>query len=522
MQTMTAALVMFGPCWLLAIGLIPQRLAERQPKRMLQLARFGTSASLTAVMSIGLIFLFEGSLRFTMARFDVYLDALALTMLLLVAYAGCLSVSYVRHRSASASAQGRLLKWLALAVGSAMMLVVSGNLIQFAMAWLGLNLAGQRLPRCTAVAQAIGIEARKLLFFSRLGDLCLILAVSVLYHDLGPITFAEIFTAAQAALVDSLSSNVWGLSGAAFLLALSLILRLLPLAYFVLLADATRISSPVLGLLFAWIINACGFVMARMSHVLAINPAAMNLLAISGAAVFLSGVSAILLSNKPDKLLNACMLAQGGFLALQCGVGAFSSAVLSIFVCVVYLVHALCGYGGMGDMTERTQSALATSQHRTNELLLPLFLALTTTFLAALAVGLNPVAQPETVMPGMMLQCLFAYFLWGSLDSSTVQKPIPRVIELMALVGMSYFAMQRCFLIGLQEVVPVASMELALFNERLLGLVLGGILVLLIGHNHAWASARLHFYARPRLGILLHRIARWKWLAAVRQTRGEF
>ena len=61
-----------------------------------------------------------------------------------------------------------------------------------------------------------------------------------------------------------------------------------------------------------------------------------------------------------------------------------------------------------------------------------------------------------------------------------------------------------------------------LFNERLLGLVLGGILVLLIGHNHAWASARLHFYARPRLGILLHRIARWKWLAAVRQTRGEF
>jgi uncharacterized protein len=90
---------------------------------------------------------------------------------------------YSRNYLAGDPGQGRFFRWLALTVGSVLLLVVSGNLALFALAWIATSLSLHQLLTVYPDRPAARLAARKKAVFSRLGDLCLVAAIVLAWRD---------------------------------------------------------------------------------------------------------------------------------------------------------------------------------------------------------------------------------------------------------------------------------------------------------------------------------------------------
>jgi len=114
------------------------------------------------------------------------------------------------------------------------------------------------------------------------------------------------------------------------------------------LPDTMETQTPLSALMHAGIINAGGFLIVRLSPVVSLSPVALNTLAIVGAftAIFASLVMMTQASIK--RMLALSTIAQMGFMMLQCGLGAFSIAVLHIVAHSLYKAHAFFIVGQRG------------------------------------------------------------------------------------------------------------------------------------------------------------------------------
>ena len=116
--------------------------------------------------------------------FGLYLDSLTASMLLLVTFVGTIVVRYSRNYLSGDPGQGRFTKWLCVTVGAVLLLIISGNLLQFAVAWFATSLGLHRLLLFYPDRQAAVLAARKKFLASQLGDLCLLTAAALIYWSL--------------------------------------------------------------------------------------------------------------------------------------------------------------------------------------------------------------------------------------------------------------------------------------------------------------------------------------------------
>ena len=113
------------------------------------------------------------------------------------------------------------------------------------------------------------------------------------------------------------------------------------------LPDTMETPTPVSALMHAGIINAGGFLIVRLSPLVTLSPLSLHILAVVGAftAIFASLVMMTQASVK--RMLAFSTIAQMGFMMLQCGVGAFSIAVLHIVAHSLYKAHAFLSSGSV-------------------------------------------------------------------------------------------------------------------------------------------------------------------------------
>jgi len=127
----------------------------------------------------------------------VYLDSLSSIMLLLITFIGAIIIRYSISYLDRDATQGRFLKWIALTLGTVLLLVVSRNLVMFTAAWMltsfGLH---QLLTHYSDRSWAVW-AARKKFLISRLGDVMLLAALGLTYFCFGSVEYSEIFAAAK-------------------------------------------------------------------------------------------------------------------------------------------------------------------------------------------------------------------------------------------------------------------------------------------------------------------------------------
>lgn len=282
-------------------------------------------------------------------QFSVYIDGVSTLMLTLVAIVAWVICRFsVRYLDGEPN-QGSYFRWTSFTIGAVSLFVVAGNLVVMVLALLLTSIGLHQLlvhyvDRPTA-HRAAGIK----FFFSRLGDVSLIGAAVLLYGEFGTLELPQMFTAARS-LSASVIDDRGALFAAACLIGSCAIFKSAQFPFHTWLPETMEAPTPVSALMHAGIVNAGGYVLIRMSPIVSLSPAAMWMIAGMGALTAIMAAVVMLPQTSVKGTLAWSTIAQMGFMILQCGLGAFSAAMLHIIAHSLYKAHAFLSSGSV--MTE--------------------------------------------------------------------------------------------------------------------------------------------------------------------------
>ncbi|MBS0630894.1 MAG: oxidoreductase [Verrucomicrobia bacterium] len=334
---------------------------------------------------------FAGALR---------LDVLSAIMVVLVTFLGARILDYARPCLAGDPHQSRFFSWMSLTLASVVLLVLAGQLLLLLAAWMATSLCLHRLLLHFPGRSGAVFAARKKFVISRLGDACLLGAALVLHAHHGTYDLAAI-------LADFTAGRTGGAAAAGLLLAGCAMLKSAQFPFHSWLPDTMETPTPVSAFMHAGIINAGGFLVIRLAPVFAAAPRASALLAVAGALTAAFGAVVMLAQPSVKRALAYSTIAQMGFMILQCGLGAYSLALLHIAAHSLYKAHAFLTAGSTIGAVPRAAVPLRAPALTFGVLAGGLLVALGATLAHALA----PTLPPGTRVFGVVLAVAVAYGL---------------------------------------------------------------------------------------------------------------
>lgn len=268
------------------------------------------------------------------------IDAVSVTMLLLVSFVGWIVVRYCRTYLDGEARQGAFTGWLCAALATVLLLVQAGNLVQLVVAWTATSITLHRLLLFYPERRSAQRAARKKRLFSVAGAVALVLAASLLRWAFGTTDIATINTLARS------GNGEWSVFVAAALLATAALFKSAQFPTHGWLTEVMEAPTPVSALLHAGVINAGGFLIIRFADVMLLAPGTLAVLAIIGGFTALFGALVMLTQSAVKTSLAWSTVAQMGFMMLQCGLALFPLALLHIVAHSLYKAHAFLASGG--------------------------------------------------------------------------------------------------------------------------------------------------------------------------------
>jgi uncharacterized protein YbcC (UPF0753/DUF2309 family)/formate hydrogenlyase subunit 3/multisubunit Na+/H+ antiporter MnhD subunit len=434
-----------GPLALAAVGVIPAAAANRHPAAMATSAFVASSVALSIAVVALIGHLASGPLRTDTIGahgigFAFYLDAPAAIVFVLVAFVGAVVIRYSRHYLDGDANQGRFIKWLCLTLASVLVLIVSGNLLQLALAWIATSLGLHRLLVFYPERPGAVLAARKKFVASRIGDLCLIGAIVLMYRLFGSLDITEITS--RAASFRSAASLLGSADAVAALLVTAALLKSAQFPLHGWLLEVMETPTPVSALLHAGIINAGGFLLLRLSDVVVLSALSLDMLIVAGGITAVFGSTVMLTQTSVKVSLAYSTVAQMGFMLLQCGLGAFSAALLHIVAHSLYKAHAFLASGSVIDLTRASWSLDAKGRPHPARLALALGTVLSFALAAVSLFGVTVAKEPSFFVLGAVVVFGFAYLIVNALDVPPEAYVVRRTVLVALGVAAAYFALQ--------------------------------------------------------------------------------
>jgi NAD(P)H-quinone oxidoreductase subunit 5 len=416
--TLTAMLAGASPLALLLFGALPERLGRRNGLRAAKTGAFIAwvtfGFALTATVSLA-----RGRaadcrlLALGTFHLGVYFNSLSAVLLSLISFLLAVVARYSVNYLSGDPGQGRFTKWLCLTGGSVLVIVISGNLVQFALAWSATSWCLHQLLVFYPERPGALLAARKKFIISRLGDLCLLAVVLLVFDQFRTWDFSGIFAMARQLHATGVAAGGREISAICFLLVAGAMLKSAQFPFHSWLPDTMETPTPVSALMHAGIINAGGFLIIRLSPLVTLSPAAMSTLALFGAFTA-SFASLVMLTHASVKRsLAFSTVAQMGFMMLECGLGAFGLAGLHLVAHSLYKAHAFLGSGSL----DRLAKSAWTPAEKPNAH--PLILAAAFATAGGLALGGAAIFhadyrhEPALPVLGGTLAMALAYALWN-------------------------------------------------------------------------------------------------------------
>ena len=268
-------------------------------------------------------------------------DALGSIVLLLVTFIGWVITRYSQSYMGGDAGQARYVRWLMATLAAVALVIVTNNLAVLAVAWLATSLALHQLLTFFSHRPAAMIAAHKKFLASRLGDVCIFAAVILIGTTLGSLQIDQIIAKAQA-----LSNYPGALKVAVFLLVISALLKCAQLPVHGWLIQVMEAPTPVSALLHAGIVNLGGFLLIRLSPLVAEVAGAQTLLVVVGSVTAVVAALVMMTRISVKVMLAWSTCAQMGFMLMQCGLGAYELALLHLVAHSLYKAHAFLAAGG--------------------------------------------------------------------------------------------------------------------------------------------------------------------------------
>ena len=349
-------------------------------------------------------------------KLSLYLDSLSALMLLLVTFLGVVVARYSVNYLAGDPGQERFSRWLVLTLASVSTMVISSNLLMFALAWVATSLSLHKLLLFYPDRPRAVLAARKKFIVSRIGDVCLLAALVLVWQVFGTWDFQAIFAASAQHQSESAISWICGLLVAAALI------KSAQFPFHSWLPDTLETPTPVSALMHAGIINAGGFLVVRLSPLITQSPGSLDALALVGAFTALFASVIMMTQTSIKKSLAWSTVAQMGFMMLQCGLGAFALAMLHIVAHSLYKAHAFLSSGSIVNIAK--SAWVPTGRPAAHPLIV------LGSLLTAVAVGcgmgalfgLHLESDPGHLLLIAVFVMALAHMLWTLWSSSMMQK----------------------------------------------------------------------------------------------------
>jgi NAD(P)H-quinone oxidoreductase subunit 5 len=440
--------VLSGPLALVAAAAISSSAADAAPRSMARrtFAAACFALGVAAVSAVAVLVsgpVTTGTLGWRGIGIGFHVDRLSAVMFVLVSFIGVVVLRYSRNYLDGDARHGAFLKWLTLTLAAVLVLIVSGNLAQFILAWIATSLGLNRLLLFYPGRPGAQLAARKKFLASRIGDLCLVVAAILLLRAFGTLEFATLFASAEAALAAGQGSA--GISVAALLIVVAALMKSAQLPLHGWLIEVMETPTPVSALLHAGIINAGGFLILRMADIMVLSTGALETLAIAGGVTALFGSVVMLTQTSVKVSLAWSTVAQMGFMLLQCGLGAFSAALLHIVAHSLYKAHAFLSSGSVIDLARASINLSSSSpggQPHPARLVLALIGVMGVTLIVAALFGATLTENPGAFTLGAILLMGLTHLMANAIDERPNSYVIARSAALAVGVAVAYFALQ--------------------------------------------------------------------------------
>jgi NAD(P)H-quinone oxidoreductase subunit 5 len=445
MQTSLLWLVALGPAMIATAGLVPDDDANRKARALARWAFAASVLTLCGAVTAAIAFFALGPMRtgtlgVAGVGFGFYLDALTAIMFVLVAFVGVVVIRYSRNYLDGDGNHGRFMKWLCLTLAAVLLLIVSGNLFQFALAWIATSFGLNRLLLFYPDRPAAVLAARKKFLASRLGDLCLIAAMALLHRTFGSLDYAAIFAGAQA--LHGASTIPGAIQAIAALLVVAGLLKSAQFPLHGWLIEVMETPTPVSALLHAGIINAGGFLVLRFASVIALSTSSLDMLAIVGGLTALFGSVVMLTQTSVKVSLAYSTIAQMGFMMLQCGLGAFSAALLHIVAHSLYKAHAFLSSGSVIDLARASWSPSPGGRPHPARMAIAIAGVLGVAFAVSALFGASLTEKPGVFALGAIVLMGLAHLIANAIDERPNGYVLSRILALVLVVAVGYLALQ--------------------------------------------------------------------------------
>jgi NAD(P)H-quinone oxidoreductase subunit 5 len=434
-------LPLLAPLALIIAAVLAFRGAEKRPGMLLRIVEGATLFALAAAVLSAFRLMNEGSatsglIGFAGLGISARLDAVSVVMLLLVSFIGWVVVRYSATYMDGEPRQGPFTGWLCATLAAVMMLVIAGNILQLALAWVATSLFLHKLllhyPNRVAAQRA----AHKKWITARIGDGALLIAVVLLFarYDTGDI--AEILAAAR------MGEGQAGTGWIAAALAIAAILKSAQFPTHGWLTEVMETPTPVSALLHAGVINAGGFLLIRFADVMLLAPAVLAVLVMVGGFTALFGSLVMLTQSAVKTSLAWSTVAQMGFMILQCGLALFPLALLHIVAHSLYKAHAFLASGMAVDSVAEIR--------RPGPVAIPNGLAVGRAFIFALIIygivaflfGVTG-KSPQAIALGAILIFGVAYLLAQGLADAAPRVLTQRTAVFSVAAAVGYFTLQN-------------------------------------------------------------------------------
>lgn len=257
----------------------------------------------------------------------LYLDSVALLMLLVVTFVGFLihlySVEYMREEEGYA----RFFAYMNLFAASMITLVLANNLLLLYLGWEGVGLCSFLLIGFWYRDPANVRAASKAFIVTRVGDTAFAVGLFLLFTRLGTLDIQELM---QRASVQWYSGAGIAIAAAALLLG-GAVGKSAQLPLQTWLPDAMAGPTPTSALIHAATMVTAGvYLIARMHVLFTLAPPVQFAVAIIGTATMLLAAFSALAQRDMKRVLAYSTISQIGYMFLALGLGAWSAAMFHL------------------------------------------------------------------------------------------------------------------------------------------------------------------------------------------------
>lgn len=486
-QNFAPIIMLITPWPLLAIGGIGFLIASRNPRIMRRLVKVAAQFALVAALAANIsqivspgetVTFFSVPLPGKMGHFAITVDPHALSgiMLLLVAFVGVIVTRFSFTYMEGDSREGVFHQRLSLTLGAFFTLILVGNIWAFWLSWVLTSLFLHKLLEFYENRPGAILAAQKKFLFGRIADVMLFTAFFLLARTLHVDSFPGISRALETIQIPDASLSI-----AAFLIAISAILKSAQFPFHGWLIAVMEAPTPVSALLHAGLIYTGAFLLLRTNTLLTLVPSSRDLLMLSGIlTIFVTSLMMITETNIKESLAYSTC-AQMGFMLMECGMGLYSLAFVHILAHSLYKAHAFLSSGSVVEHFRVIALPHADSAATFTRTLGALIIGTGMTGITAWMFHYS-LHNPPFLIMGEILSVAVALLLLQGMRTAegSVRGFLPRILGLCALVDISYDILHEVFTRILRENIPVAPPPPDPGGDVLLGVIAAAFLTLML------------------------------------------